>query len=317
MARAHPHRASAPRRLTAFLIPLALIATFALVAGGAYYALTAFDSGLRTGTCSASGLDTSHTYSTEQTRNAAIISAVGVDRQLPPRAASIALATAYQESKLENIDYGDRDSVGLFQQRPSQGWGSVEEIMDPVYASTKFYEALEKIDGYENMEITVAAQKVQRSAYPDAYADHEVEGRLFASALTGQSAGELQCDLAPAGGPGNPADVQALIASQYVRLSESGRVTSALGSAGDGAPEGAGATTLVITAHDSPELGWSLANWAVAQAAEHHIVGVDYQGQRWDRSRQATNDATQWAGDASGGADAQGDAVVIYFAGTP
>jgi hypothetical protein len=131
----------------------------------------------------------------EQAQNAALITAISIERGLPARAASIALATAYQESKLYNIDYGDRDSVGLFQQRPSQGWGTVAQLTDPVYATNAFYDALQKVDGYDSMEITVAAQEVQRSAYPDAYADHEKDGRVLASALTGNSPGALWCDV--------------------------------------------------------------------------------------------------------------------------
>jgi len=131
----------------------------------------------------------------EQAENAALITAISVERGMPARAASIALATAYQESKLYNIDYGDRDSVGLFQQRPSQGWGSVEQLTDPVFATNAFYDALQKVDGYDSMEITVAAQEVQRSGYPDAYADHEKDGRVLASALTGNSRAALWCDV--------------------------------------------------------------------------------------------------------------------------
>ena len=78
----------------------------------------------------------------EQAGNAATISAVAVSRGLSSRATTIAIATALQESKLRNLRYGDRDSVGLFQQRPSQGWGTVEQILDPVYASNAFYNKL-------------------------------------------------------------------------------------------------------------------------------------------------------------------------------
>jgi hypothetical protein len=131
----------------------------------------------------------------DQAENAALIAAVSIERGLPARAASIALATAFQESKLYNIDYGDRDSVGLFQQRPSQGWGSVDQLLDPLYATNAFYDALVKIDGYREMEITEAAQAVQRSAYPDAYADHEEDGRVLASALTGNSPRAMWCDV--------------------------------------------------------------------------------------------------------------------------
>ena len=124
---------------------------------------------------------------TEQAENAAIIAAVGVRRGLPARAVSIALATAYQESKIRNLDYGDRDSLGLFQQRPSMGWGNEKQLQDPYYASNKFYDELERIDGYQAMRITEAAQKVQRSGFPEAYEDHAEDGRALASALTGYS----------------------------------------------------------------------------------------------------------------------------------
>lgn len=131
----------------------------------------------------------------EQAENAALITAISVRRGLPARAASIALATAYQESDLYNIEHGDRDSVGLFQQRPSQGWGSADEILDPVYATNAFYDALVEVDGYRSMEITVAAQEVQRSAFPSAYADHEPDARAIASALTGHSPGGFACEI--------------------------------------------------------------------------------------------------------------------------
>ena len=129
----------------------------------------------------------------EQAENAALITALSIQRGLPARAASIALATAYQESKIVNVEHGDRDSVGLFQQRPSQGWGSREEILDPVHATNAFYDALVKVDGYESMEITRAAQAVQRSAFPEAYADHEADARALASALTGNHPGAFWC----------------------------------------------------------------------------------------------------------------------------
>ena len=132
----------------------------------------------------------------EQAEHAGLIAATAVARGLPARAASIALATAYQESDLRNLEGGDRDSLGLFQQRPSQGWGTPEQILDPVYATNAFYDALVKVDGYESLEITVAAQAVQRSAFPGAYADHERDARVLASALTGNSPRAFSCRLA-------------------------------------------------------------------------------------------------------------------------
>ena len=109
----------------------------------------------------------------DQAHYASIVVGLSVRRGLPPRAASIAMATVYQETGIRNLDYGDRDSVGLFQQRPSQGWGTPKQLMDPYYATGKFYDALVKIDDWETGDINDVAQKVQRSGYPEAYRDHE------------------------------------------------------------------------------------------------------------------------------------------------
>ena len=130
-----------------------------------------------------------------QARYAGLITAIAVERGMPARAASIALAAAYQESNLENLDGGDRDSAGLFQQRPSQGWGTLGEVRDPVHATNAFYDALAKVDGYEQLAITVAAQEVQRSGFPDAYAAHEADARALASALSGNSPQGFSCRL--------------------------------------------------------------------------------------------------------------------------
>ena len=129
----------------------------------------------------------------EQSRYAALIAAISVQRGMPARAATIALATAYQESDLRNLEYGDRDSVGLFQQRPSQGWGTPDQLQEPTYATNAFYDALAQVDGYESMPVTEAAQEVQRSGFPEAYADHEQDARVLASALTGNSRAAFWC----------------------------------------------------------------------------------------------------------------------------
>jgi murein DD-endopeptidase MepM/ murein hydrolase activator NlpD len=113
----------------------------------------------------------------EQMRNAAIIIEVGAQRALPSRGWVIAVATALQESTLRNLphlgDDNDHDSIGLFQQRPSQGWGTPEQLADPAYAAGAFFDRLVTVDGWPEMPLTLAAQAVQRSAYPHAYARHE------------------------------------------------------------------------------------------------------------------------------------------------
>ncbi|MBP2364977.1 C40 family peptidase [Pseudonocardia parietis] len=130
------------------------------------------DTGISTATVGRGegGGATIETLTDEQKQNAAAIISVAKDMELPPRAWLVALATAMQESTLRNIDYGDRDSLGLFQQRPSQGWGSPAQVTDPAYSSRIFYERLLEVPGWDSMPVTVAAQTVQRSAFPDAYA---------------------------------------------------------------------------------------------------------------------------------------------------
>ena len=119
--------------------------------------------------------------SDDQKQNARTIIGVGKGAGVPEYGWVIALATSMQESTLLNIDYGDRDSLGLFQQRPSQGWGTEAEILDPVKASKAFYgvathtpnPGLLDISGWQSMSVTQAAQAVQRSCCPDAYAKWE------------------------------------------------------------------------------------------------------------------------------------------------
>lgn len=135
------------------------------------------------GVAAPAGTQATAQWSAEQRANAATITAVGKGRGLPARAAQIAVATAIQESTLRNIEYGDRDSVGLFQQRTSQGWGSVAQIMDPVYSAGKFYDGLAKINGWQSMPLTQAAQAVQRSGFPDAYAKWETAAKDLVEAV--------------------------------------------------------------------------------------------------------------------------------------
>src|SRR4051812_46164864 len=112
----------------------------------------------RTGVCTVPLI--SQTVSPEQAANAASIAEVGISRGLPDRAIVIALATAMQESRLRNLDYGDRDSLGLFQQRPSQGWGTPAQVRDPVYAAGRFYDHLVAVPGWQTGRLTDVAQAV-------------------------------------------------------------------------------------------------------------------------------------------------------------
>ncbi|UPO75690.1 hypothetical protein [Arthrobacter sp. Helios] len=282
--RSHPLPARRQR------VTVLLVAGAAAAAAALYLLILAGTSGedrpLRE-SCTATVNESSWQLTPEQAANAATITAVAVARGLPPRAASIALATAVQESGLRNIDYGDDagpDSRGLFQQRPSQGWGTQEQIMDPVYAANAFYDALVRVEGYQELPITVAAQTVQRSAYPDAYADHEPEGRAFASALTGQSPAALTCVLNPAETAGNPEAVLAAMTTLYG--------TQQAVVLGD-----------VLLVGASGEYGWSLAHWAVANARALGINEVSYDSRTWSRG------SGEWTG-----SDASDSQVAIHVA---
>ncbi|MGW1279294.1 C40 family peptidase [Streptomyces tsukubensis] len=130
----------------------------------------------------------------EQIPHARTIQATGVAMKVPVRGQIVALATAMQESGLRNLDYGDRDSLGLFQQRPSMGWGTPEQVRDPVYASTKFYEGLVKVRGWESMTVTQAAQAVQLSGFPDAYAKWEPLATALQKAIAPTLTGDETID---------------------------------------------------------------------------------------------------------------------------
>ena len=247
-----------------------LVLTLALVAGGIYSAVFFLQRSetLVSERCRAVIDERTSELAPDQAVYASLITAVAVQRGLPPRAASIALATAMQESKLRNIEHGDQagpDSRGLFQQRPSQGWGTEAQIMDPYYAANAFYDALVKIPGYESLEITEAAQRVQRSAYPAAYAQHEEMGRTFASGLTGQTPEAVQCTLRAAGNGGDTAAVSAELDQAY----------GPLGATVDG-------ETLVVEAAGSQ--AWSVAQWAVANAKGFEVTQVEVAGRSWNRA---------------------------------
>ena len=230
--------------------------------------------------CTADLDGTAWRLSPAQADNAALITAVSVRRGMPARAATIALATALQESRLINIDHGDRDSVGLFQQRTSQGWGSVAEIMDPVYSTNAFFDGLETVAGYTELPVTEAAQAVQRSAFPDAYAQHEMRSRAWASALTGQSRAAVSCTLAPAQPLADDAGVAA------ARSALAARVARDLGdlTVTDDGPSSVLVDVAPLAApQDTARLAWALAQWGVASATATGVESVTVAGQMWSR----------------------------------
>jgi murein DD-endopeptidase MepM/ murein hydrolase activator NlpD len=137
------------------------------------------------GTAPSAGVGPIGRWNGEQVADAATVIAVGQALQVPARGLVVAVATAMQESQLINLHGGADDSIGLFQQRPSQGWGTPAQLHDPQYAATKFYQKLKTIDGWQAMPLTEAAQRVQVSAYPDAYAKWEPDATQLVGALSG------------------------------------------------------------------------------------------------------------------------------------
>jgi hypothetical protein len=244
-----------------------------MVGGAGFFAYTTFKTNLGEPSCRATALGQSVTFSPEQSANAATITALALKRGLPARAATIANATAIVESKLVNLKFGDRDSLGLFQQRPSQGWGTQAQILDPVHATNAFYDALVKINGYQSMAITQVAQDVQHSAFPQAYADHEQEGRILASTLSGQSPGGFGCRL-DAATVSTPA---ATIAAQ---------LTAELG-----VPATVEAGSVRATGRDAQQ-AWAAGSWAVAHADAEGITAVTVGDLTWTRAR--GEDAWSW-----------------------
>lgn len=136
----------------------------------------------------APGVYAGYTVNAEQATNASVIYNVAADRSLAPRAAAQGIATSIVEAGLKNINYGDRDSVGLFQQRPSQGWGTVEQIMDPFYSAGKFFDALVKVPNYQTADFGLTCQAVQRSAFPNKYAKQQAPAEAMVAAIQGNSA---------------------------------------------------------------------------------------------------------------------------------
>ena len=280
-------RTSRPRR-----VGLTLLLVLAVVAGVGVMMLRGVGPLPDPKGCEARVGDVEVRLDTEQSENAATIAAIGMRRGLPARAVSIALATAYQESKIRNIDYGDRDSVGLFQQRPSQGWGDPDQLQDVHYATNAFYDELVKVDGYENMRITEAAQRVQRSGFPEAYEDHAEDGRALASALTGWSQARFSCVVR-----GEAGGEQRERANGLTKRADRVRrdIVRAFGSQSTGgfSPGGVDDGHMEGSAHydgravdvffrpiteENQRKGWALAHYLVAHADRLRIKTVIYDG---------------------------------------
>jgi len=253
----HEFRRGPNRVLTGFFT---VVMIAALAAGG--YAIYRGLHHRSTSTCRADAHDTPpavYTLSTDQATNATTIAAVAKRLGLADHAVTIGLAAALQESKLRNLSHGDRDSLGLFQQRPSQGWGTAQQVMDPVYAASAFFTHLARVHNWENLPVTTAAQEVQHSSAPQAYARWEPEARVVARALTGESPAAFACATPST----RPTTIDPSLTATMTR--ELGPVTF-------GAPVGV-------------RRGWTIASWLVAHARRFGISAVEFDGYRWTPGR--------------------------------
>lgn len=228
--------------------------------------------------------------SVSQAGIAATIAGVASHRGMPVRAVAIAYATALQESKLANVHYGTMDSVGVFQQRPSQGWGTVRQIENPVYATDRFFAALAQVPRYRRLPIYQAAQDVQRSADGSAYAQYSEVGTELASAFTGAQPREVWCSY------GSPVGKARLAAARTALDSAFGR----LGSAQQGDPA---ERVRVSSAHE----GWAVAAWLVTHAARYGISDVRYAGFQW-----LASSSGRWKMVAAAKRGPAGTAVVVF-----
>ena len=213
------------------------------------------------------------TLTPDQAQNAALIANIAVTRGLPDHAATVAIATAMQESRLTNLDYGDLDSLGLFQQRPSQGWGTAEQVSDMTYATNIFYDHLLQVPDWETIPVEDAAQEVQRSGYPDLYATWDAMAHAWAAGLTGEL----------------PAGVSCAIGGTLPNVNVSVVPPNGKTGTNNGAATNTASTTLTITLPDGlsadnrTRLCWQTAGWLVTHARQYGIDALHADGMDWNR----------------------------------
>ena len=209
---------------------------------------------------------------TDQAAIASLIAGVATRRHLPEQALTIALATAMQESQLENLPYGDRDSLGVFQQRPSQGWGTPAEIENPIYATTRFFEALVQVPRYLKIPLAQAAQDVQHSADGSAYETQAYVAGLLAGYLTGAPARQVTCWYTPT--PGQRADISAAREGLVQTFGPAGR--------DDIVVRDTTASSDQMLVKAQPADTWTVAAWLVTHAQQYRIDEVRYAGYQWE-----------------------------------
>jgi hypothetical protein len=251
------------KRATRATLVLAL-----LLSVGGYIALRHSVPVLEPSSCSAETSGPSVSLNVGQAGIAATIAGVAQHQQMPRRAVTIAYATALQESKLTDLRAGDLDSVGVFQQRPSMGWGPASKIEDPVYATTRFFAALTKVPRYERLPVYRAAQAVQRSADGYAYNQYAGVATKMSRAFTGELPHAVWCWYP------NPLGRTRLTAANTALARAFGPLPGHL----------TGDPTQEIRV-GKPSAGWAVAAWLVSHAGAYGIRHVSYLGYLWQAGR--------------------------------
>lgn len=278
-----------PRRLRVRAVIGTALAVVVVVAGfGIYSALRHVTPGPPPPGCQAGLGVQAVTLDPEQAAIAATIAGVAARHDLPRQAVTVAYAAALQESKMHNLPDGDRDSVGVFQQRPSEGWGPAKDLQDPVYATTKFFDALARVRGYTKMPVAQAAQDVQHSADGSAYAQWAEVAGLLAGYFTGKSPHGVSCWYTPAG----KADWSAAVRQMTHAFGPEGKKHIVVGVNQDRSAQKKDGSVAVVRVR--PAAAWTVASWLVTHAQAYHLREVRYAGYEWT----AAAGSTGWRRDA-------------------
>jgi hypothetical protein len=243
-----------------------------IVAAGAYVEFGRLTPVLEGSACRAVAGSQSYTLDPQQASIAATIAGVAHKQSMPTGAVTIAYAAALQESKMHDLHYGDMDSVGVFQQRPSEGWGPTRDLEDPVYATTKFFRVLSTVHGYLKLPVYQAAQAVQHSADGTAYIQYQQTAAGLAAAFTGMRAHAVSC-----WSSATPHKHANLAAADQELTRTFGTIT------GDGTGSQGGSPAARLRVPQSP-VGWSVADWLVTHATSYGIHQVRYAGYQWQAS---------------------------------
>jgi hypothetical protein len=237
--------------------------------------------------CQAGNGTSAVSLDTQQASIAATIAGIAAHERLPRHALTVAYATAMQESHMHNLDYGDRDSVGVFQQRPSEGWGTTSQLEDPIYATTRFFAALTRVPDYLQLPVDEAAQAVQHSADGSAYSQYDLTASALTKAFTGASPRAVWCWYTP--GPQPKKD-----------LAAAGKALAAtFGAPGEDSPVIRFATyrsakSPAAAMRVQQGLAWTVASWLVTHAQAYGISDVRYDGYEWSTA----NGSQGWRPDA-------------------